>query len=250
MAGESRLTRVISAASARARGAVVRPGIPVFGRLLKRGGKVYAVIIPNAGAFYPSLKARFKPRQQHRQLQGLRRTRCLGLPPRPHQSLPALRRGPQPHQRHRELLATRRNVISGATTASQSITSTSISRSANGAQLPPNRQPLEGCYGNGQVCDYFELSCVSPYKIIGKPWTRWLAYLYTNGGNLSTFVGPLSRPMDMIVSGWFMSLFQAWHPASGWRRNLRRRGSRASFVGGIARCSRPGLARAIARAAG
>ena len=37
---------------------------------------------------------------------------------------------------------------------------------------------------------------------------------YTNGGNYRPLWAHSLDPMDMIVSGWFMSLFQAWHPAS------------------------------------
>ena len=36
----------------------------------------------------------------------------------------------------------------------------------------------------------------------------------TNGGNYRPLWAHSLDPMDMIVSGWFMSLFQAWHPAS------------------------------------
>ena len=37
---------------------------------------------------------------------------------------------------------------------------------------------------------------------------------HTNGGNYRPLWAHSLDPMDMIVSGWFMSLFQAWHPAS------------------------------------
>ena len=36
----------------------------------------------------------------------------------------------------------------------------------------------------------------------------------TNGGNYRPLWAHSLDPVDMIVSGWFMSLFQAWHPAS------------------------------------
>ena len=36
----------------------------------------------------------------------------------------------------------------------------------------------------------------------------------TNGGNYRPLWAHSLDPMDMIVSGWFMSLFQALHPAS------------------------------------
>ena len=55
--------RVISAAAARANGGRGAGGkVPVFG-LLKRGGKVHAVIIPNVGSktLFPIIRARIKP---------------------------------------------------------------------------------------------------------------------------------------------------------------------------------------------
>ena len=37
---------------------------------------------------------------------------------------------------------------------------------------------------------------------------------YTNGTNYCPEIAQSLIPMDMIVSGWSISLFQAWQPAS------------------------------------
>ena len=71
--------RAISAAAARAkRGRGAGGKVPVFG-LLKRGGKVHAVIIPNVGSktLFPVIRARIKPDAAvySDTFPGLRRTR-------------------------------------------------------------------------------------------------------------------------------------------------------------------------------
>jgi transposase-like protein len=81
--------------------------IPVFG-LLKRGGKVYAKVIPDAKG--KTLKAiiedKVVPRQHRllRYLQFLQRARCIQFQALPHQPLRAVLRSEESRQRHRELL--------------------------------------------------------------------------------------------------------------------------------------------------
>ena len=81
--------------------------VPVFG-LLKRGGRVYTVMIPNArtDTLMPIMGAP-DPARQHR-LHGwlfeLRCSGCVGLPPCSDQPLGTVRRRTEPHQWDRELL--------------------------------------------------------------------------------------------------------------------------------------------------
>ena len=117
----------------RGRGAAGK--IPVFG-LLKRGGKVYAVIIPNARTetLLPIIESKIKP-DSIVYTDSFKAYDVLDVSDFHHVRI-----------NHSQLFAEDRNHINGienfwnqakrhlgATTASQSITSTSISRSANGA---------------------------------------------------------------------------------------------------------------------
>ena len=76
--------------------------------LLKRGGKVYTAIVPNAKTetLLPIIQEKGATRQHrlHGHIQGLQCAQCIRLPPPPHQSLKALRRQSKPHQRDRKLL--------------------------------------------------------------------------------------------------------------------------------------------------
>ena len=82
------------------------------------------------------------------------------------------------------------------------------------------------------------------------PETRDINELYLRR-ELSTFVGPLSRSDGHDCFGLVHELVPGLAPGLNDGVVIFEDAvSRASFVGGIARCSRPGLARAIARAAG
>ena len=88
--------RAISAAAARAkRGRGAGGKVPVFG-LLKRGGKVHAVIIPNVGSktLFPVIRARIKPDAAvySDTFPGLRRARRVRVPPHANQPSRAFRR--------------------------------------------------------------------------------------------------------------------------------------------------------------
>ncbi len=81
--------------------------VPVFG-LLKRGGRVYTVMIPNArtDTLMPIMERLIQPRQHrlHGWLFELRCSGCVGLPPCSDQPLGTVRRRTEPHQWDRELL--------------------------------------------------------------------------------------------------------------------------------------------------
>ena len=117
----------------RGRGAAGK--IPVFG-LLKRGGKVYAVIIPNARTetLLPIIESKIKP-DSIVYTDSFKAYDVLDVSDFHHVRINHSQPSPRTATTSTasRTSGTRRNVISGATTASQSITSTSISRSANGA---------------------------------------------------------------------------------------------------------------------
>jgi transposase len=81
--------------------------VPVFG-LLKRGGKVHAVIIPDVGSktLFPIIRARIKPDAvvYSDSFQAYDVLDVVRVPPHAHQPPRAVRRQGKPHQRHRELL--------------------------------------------------------------------------------------------------------------------------------------------------